>query len=80
MTLTEHEGKAFGAGEKKGLQQSPGGSERDVEVARGHLQEIEVELDKTIRENDGAFDVEDEHSPYPEGMEYVPSSLAYFTL
>jgi hypothetical protein len=72
MALPEQETKVdFNGGEKE-VGQSPVGSERDVEVARGHLREIEVELDRTIQEKDGEFDVEAEHSPYPEGMEYAP--------
>jgi hypothetical protein len=40
--------------------------ERDVEVAPGHLQEIEVDVAKAIEENE-EYDEDSQHSPYPEG-------------
>lgn len=43
------------------------GSDSDVEVAPGHLQEIEVDVAKAIEETE-EYDEDSEHSPYPEGM------------
>lgn len=42
-------------------------SDSDVEVAPGHLQEIEVDVGKAIEETE-EYDEDSEHSPYPEGM------------
>lgn len=43
------------------------GSDSDVEVAPGHLQEIEVDVAKAIEETE-KYDEDSDHSPYPEGM------------
>ena len=40
--------------------------ENDIEVAPGHLQEIEVDVAKTIEETE-EYDEDSQHSPYPEG-------------
>ena len=45
-------------------------NEKEVEavgVEHGHLQELEVDLNKTLQEV-GVDDVESDHSPYPEGI------------
>lgn len=44
-------------------------SDSDVEVAPGHLQEIEVDVAKAIGETED-YDEDSEHSPYPEGMSF----------
>lgn len=43
------------------------GSDSDIEVAPGHLQEIEVDVAKAIEETE-QYDEDSEHSPYPEGV------------
>lgn len=54
--------------EFKGLDtEKPSGlEENDVEVAPGHLKEIEVDVAKAIGETE-EYDEDSEHSPYPEG-------------
>ncbi|KAE9983580.1 hypothetical protein EG327_005437 [Venturia inaequalis] len=46
-------------------------SDSDVEVAPGHLQEIEVDVAKAIGETED-YDEDSEHSPYPEVRAVVP--------
>ena len=44
-------------------------TEKEVEVVgveQGHLQELEVDLSKTLQEA-GIDEIESDHSPYPEG-------------
>ncbi|KAF2090068.1 small oligopeptide transporter, OPT family [Saccharata proteae CBS 121410] len=45
--------------------------EKDVEVAPGYMQELEVDLGEALHE-EGVFDVESDHSPYPEVRAVVP--------
>jgi hypothetical protein len=52
--------KGFSTEKPNGLEES------DVEVAPGHLREIEVDVGKAIKETE-EYDEDSEHSPYPEG-------------
>lgn len=47
-------------------EKSNASDESDVEVAPGHLLEIEVDVAKAIEETE-EYDEDSEHSPYPEG-------------
>ena len=54
-------------------------TEKEVEAAgveHGHLQELEVDLSKTLQEA-GIDEIESDHSPYPEGMKEVFQSILW---
>jgi hypothetical protein len=42
------------------------GTDDDVEIGHGHLKELEVDVAKVLAENQ-SFDLDSDHSPYPEG-------------
>lgn len=44
-----------------------GGQEKDVEHGDGHLQELEVDVAVVLQEDGEKFDLDSDHSPYPEG-------------
>lgn len=40
---------------------------QDVEVGQAHLKELEVDVAQVLGD-DKSFDLDSDHSPYPEGM------------
>lgn len=43
-------------------------AENDVDINHGHLKELEVDVAQVLHEEGEEFDVDSDHSPYPEGL------------